>query len=139
MNPIVTKGISLAIDLVGKSQIAKESAAKIENGLNKIDDMHQIEPISINDLAIRLSDSIDRQIINIANTESLTSLGGELRVIYINDSIELHLKNYFNDKNNKIILKESKKSIDKSYLDEDSIKKIRESELVYPISPPIGR
>lgn len=139
MNPIVTKGISLAFEAIGKSQLVKESVDKIESALDQFDAMHRIEPISIDALAESLSPAIDQQIVEVARTEGLKPLGGELKAIYINDSVELHLKNYFNDRNNKIILKESKKIIDKVYLDQDSINKVKASELVYPITPPIGR
>lgn len=136
MNPIVTKGINLALETIGKSQLVKEGIDKIESGLDSLDAMHRIEPISIDALAENLSPAIDQQIVEISRTEGLKPLGGELKAIYINDSIELHLKSYFNDKNNKVILKESKKIIDKNYLDQDSIDKVKVSELVYPITPP---
>lgn len=139
MNPLVTKGISLALEAIGKSQLVKEGVDKIESALDQVDAMHRIEPISIDALAESLSPAIDQQIVEVARTEGLKPLGGELKAIYINDSVELHLKNYFNDRNNKIILKESKKIIDKVYLDQDSINKVKASELVYPITPPIGR
>lgn len=138
MNPIVTKGISLALETIGKSQLVKEGVDKIESGLDHLDAMHRIEPISIEALAESLSPAIDQQIVEISRNESLKPLGGELKAIYINDSVELHLKSYFNDRNNKVILKESKKIVDKTYLDQDSINKIKASELVYPITPPTG-
>lgn len=139
MNPIVAKGISLTLEAIGKSQLAKESIAKIESGLDHADEIHRIEPMTIEALAESLSDSIDQQVIAVADTENLKPLGGELKAIYINDCVELHLKNYFNSIDNKVILKESKKVIDKCYLDEESIDKIRGSELIYPISPPARR
>lgn len=139
MNPVVAKGISLTLEAIGKSQIAKESIAKIESGLDHVDEMHRIEPMSIDALAESLSDSIDQQVMAVADTENLKPLGGELKAIYINDCVELHLKNYFNNIDNKVILKESKKVIDKAYLDEESIDKVKDSEVIYPISPPARR
>lgn len=139
MNPIIAKGISLTLEAIGKSQIAKESIAKIESSLDHMDEIHRIEPMSIDDLAESLSNSIDQQVIAVADTEKLKPLGGELTATYINDCVELHLKNYFNNVDNKVILKESKKVIDKAYLDEESINRIRDSELIYPISPPARR
>jgi len=139
MNPIVAKGISLTLEAIGKSQIAKESITKIESSLDHVDEMHRIEPMSIDDLAESLSNSIDQQVIAVADAEKLKPLGGELMATYINDCVELNLKNYFNNVDNKVILKESKKVIDKAYLDEESINRIRDSELIYPISPPARR
>lgn len=139
MNPIVAKGINLTLEAIGKSQIAKESIAKIESHLDHVDEIHRIEPMSIDALAESLSDSIDQQVMAVADTENLKPLGGELKAIYVNDCVELHLKNYFNNIDNKVILKESKKVIDKAYLDEESIDKVRCSEVIYPISPPARR
>src|SRR5699024_10578312 len=138
MNPIVTKGISLALETIGKSQLVKEGVDKIESGLDHLDAMHRIEPISIEALAESLSPAIDQQIVEISRNESVKPLGGDLKANYINNSIQLHLKRYFNDRNNKVILKESKKIVDKTYLDQDSINNIKASELVYPITPPTG-
>lgn len=136
MNPIIVKGADLLLQALASSQLVKETADKIETGLDEINEMHKIEPVSIDALVEGLSDSIDQQVINTAKHENLSPLGGEITVSYIDNKIELHLKNYFEDLNKKIILKESKKLFTEDYLDDESVNKIKNSKIVYPILPP---
>lgn len=136
MNPIIVKGADLIIQALASSQLIKETTSKIETGLDEINEMHKIEPISIDTLIEGLSKTIDQQVISIAKHENLSPLGGEITASYVDEKVELHLKNYFEDANKKVILKESKKILPKDYLTNESVVKIKDSKIVYPILPP---
>lgn len=136
-----TEIASQALHTLNNSQFVKETGEKFNSYLDDINKSMETKSLSIDTLLDQLSVEIDKDMLSVANLEKMQPLGGEI-TITTNDknSIKLNLKTYFNNSENKIILRESSKIIDNNILEASAIDKIQGSinPLKYEISPPVG-
>lgn len=97
--------------------------------------------IEIDELIPRLSESIDKMIIDYAKENQLNPLGGNINIYFCDDNlVYIEWDFYFTTKNaksgNKITKISSKKSIDKQIFTDSSLQRISEN-LNYAIKKPM--
>lgn len=101
--------------------------------MQEIEEKFERQPIDLNTLVSELSEGIDTKILDIQEKEKIGFIGGELAASYHNSkskNILLELKLYFKDSQDKFILKEINKEIDKHILNEKSQQELFDSKVI---------
>ncbi len=123
---MLSRKVNTALDLL---DIFTKIIDKIKNNHN---------PISIEDFLQLNSAEIDKYIINYCKENNVKSIGGEafFKTTENNNHIIFQFDMYFSKPTNEIVKLSKTKQISKSIFTEDSIEKIENSSLKYPINPP---
>lgn len=98
----------------------------------------QKKPMNIDEFLNKLSTIIDREILKISEKEGLTSIGGELKLRFVEESqnISVFWDFYFQDKKQQTIKKSSERLIKNNLFTEESIEFVKARNPIYPISAP---
>lgn len=98
----------------------------------------QKKPMDIDEFLNKFSTIIDREILRISEKEGLTSIGGELKIRFVEDSqdVSIFWDFYFQDKKQKTIKKSSERLVKNNLFTEESIEFVKARNPIYPISAP---
>lgn len=121
------------------SEFLRSAKYVIDTGhqiMDKIDEFHHIEPITIEQLIDKLSPSIDKEIIK-HHQKNLKPIGGELKLsIQENHSILAVWEFYFTNEYNSYHKIGGNKTIEPSWLIDDDYQKIKSKPLTFEITQP---
>ena len=105
--------------------------------IDKVDEIHHIEPMSIEQFLIKTSPKIDKEIIHHANSNHLTPIGREIKFsTQNNDKILVVWEFYFTDKDSKYSKIGGEKTINTLLLTIEANHQIKANDLVFNINPP---
>lgn len=127
------KILNAAIDHLKKSPVLQEVKVAADSLMDQLNKTFKHDPVSLDVLVSGLSDSTDQLIIDTERSDNLVFIGGELSACSAPqrpDTLSLKLKLYFNNPQDKILLKESEKQLDSSVLTSQALKDLNEKGIV---------
>ena len=132
--------INTAIDHFKKSPVLQKTVGLADGILDELNKSFHHEPTSLDALTTKLSADADRLILENQRQSGLSFVGGELVVssqAKKHNHFSLTLKLYFQDTQQKVILKETYKELGLSVINESSQKELNmKQEITYEVNPP---
>lgn len=136
------KALNAAIDHLKKSPVLQEIRVAADSLMEQLNATFKREPVGLETLVEKLSNSTDRLILHTINAEKIDFLGGELTASLPphTDKLSLKLKLYFRSVAGKTLLKENEKQLDSSVLTADSFNELREKgSIAFVVDAPSDR
>lgn len=130
-----------SINHLKKSPVLQKTATRANDAMDELNKQFHIEAISLDKLTARLSADTDKLILDTQRNEGLRFVGGEL--IASSQTTQaahfgLHLQLYFQNAQHKVILKEQRKELALSILDEVSQQELqRKQSISYTVNAPV--
>lgn len=129
-----------SIEHLKKSPVLQKTATLADGAMDELNKQFHIEAISLDKLAAGLSADTDKLILDTQRNESLSFVGGEL--IASSQATQaahfsLRLQLYFQNSQNKVILKAQNKELALSILDEISQQDLQQKQSIsYEVNAP---
>jgi|GEM_PF-5112469 len=140
MKSIFEKLANMSIDHLKKSPVLQETVKLADAAMDEINKQVYIEPVSLDKLAAGLSVDTDKLILETQQNERLKFIGGELIALAQatqTTHFSLNLQLYFQNLQNKMILKEQKKELAFTILDASSQSELKQKQKIsYEVNTP---
>ena len=132
--------LNSAINHLKNSPVLQSAVAIADDYMNKLNTSFSRDPIDLQQLLEKLSPATDDLIVGFERDEGLTFIGGELAVflpVQKTEDFSVQLKLYFNNKQEKIILKEVNKNLSLKVLTKKSVDElVSKNRLEYQVDAP---